>query len=141
MGVFDLYNRLKRQFMSRKRLEMLCKGRFAMTQCLGWLKFESKQEIEQMMDRTMSTWELKTPGPIEGLYLKVEDEEKGINVHRCKLVRSDFIQGITEHWIHGQVEINTVRQRFDDEEGGGNDNDGNTDTQNDQNKDNEQDSK
>lgn len=120
--VFDCYDRKQKKFMSRKRVESLCQDKFAMTRCIGHLRFEHQEEIEKLMNETMSCYKKKTPGPIEGLYLKIEDEENGWNVHRCKLVRSDFIQGIesTGHWTHGEVVHNSVRLDFDYE----NENDG-----------------
>ena len=46
-------------------------------------------------------------GFVEGAYLRVDDpEEEGgrHNRHRGKIVRADFIQGITTHWqSHGFV--------------------------------------
>jgi len=111
--VFDLYDRLKRQFMSRQKVEALCRGRFEMTRCIERRRFQSKEEIEALMNDTMSCYRLKTPGPVEGLYLKLEDEGEGVNVHRAKLVRSDFIQGMDGgHWIHQQTVHNSVRLRF-----------------------------
>jgi len=113
--VFDCYDRGTRRFMSRRKLEALCRGRFSMTKCIGHRRFESKQQIEELMNGTMSSYKLKTPGPIEGLYLKIEDEEEGVNVHRCKLVRSEFIQGMDiGHWSRQQTVHNTVRQRYDE---------------------------
>ena len=37
-------------------------------------------------------------GFVEGAYLRVDDEDGRHNAHRSKIVRPDFIQGITSHW-------------------------------------------
>ena len=38
-------------------------------------------------------------GFVEGAYLRVDDDDGGLhNAHRGKIVRPDFIQGITSHW-------------------------------------------
>merc|ERR1712048_755628 len=111
--VFDLFDRHSQTFISRKKLEKLCKNRFCMTRIIKRTKFECKEEIESLMNETQS--EYASGCAIEGLYLKIDDDDKGINVHRCKLVRSEFIQGISEHWIHQKIEFNTVRHRYDEE--------------------------
>ena len=45
-------------------------------------------------------------GPLEGLYLRREDEE-GL-VSRAKIVRAEFVQGIGEHWSHGPLHANRI---------------------------------
>jgi hypothetical protein len=48
-------------------------------------------------------------GPVEGVYLRYE----GAPDHRrCKLVRPDFVQGITSHWMTGEQVKNTVNLSF-----------------------------
>ena len=48
---------------------------------------------------------------VEGAYLRIDDEEKGVNTTRGKIVRPDFIQNINEgeHWIKGEMVKNQVR--------------------------------
>eukprot|EP01083_Nonionella_stella_P125120 378323_1 len=104
--VFDLYDRHSNTFVSRAKLERICDGKLVVTKLICKQKFQNKEEIEALMNDTRSNY---TQGAIEGLYLKIDDDEQDINVHRCKLVRSEFIQGITEHWIHKKLEYNTIR--------------------------------
>ena len=46
-------------------------------------------------------------GFVEGAYLRVDDELH--NLHRGKIVRPDFIQGITTHWQSHAFVKNGVR--------------------------------
>lgn len=45
---------------------------------------------------------------IEGVYLKQDDDERGRNVARGKIVRADFIQQITTHWSKKTLVKNTI---------------------------------
>lgn len=47
-----------------------------------------------------------TEGPAEGLYVRREDE--GRLVARAKLVRSEFVQAIEEHWSRRAIEPNAI---------------------------------
>ncbi|ETO12573.1 DNA ligase III-like protein [Reticulomyxa filosa] len=103
--VFDIYDKYTQTFMSRSKLEEVCRDKFEMTPIITRKVFQDKQELEELLNNTMSTYRKKTPHPIEGLYLKIDDDSKGINLHRCKLVRSEFVQNITEHWMHKKTVI------------------------------------
>lgn len=61
-------------------------------------------------------------GPVEGVYLRYEEDkhaatgggrDKGctakMKAERCKLVRPDFVQGITKHWMG----VEPVKNRVD----------------------------
>lgn len=45
-------------------------------------------------------------GPVEGLYLRREDDTGLVN--RAKLVRPEFVQAIGEHWSHRSVRANRI---------------------------------
>ncbi len=111
--VFDLYDRHSQTFLSRERLERLCKGKFTLTRVICTKVFEAKEEIEHLLNNTQSEY---GKASIEGLYFKIDNSDTGVNVHRCKLVRADFIQGMADqHWTHHKLEFNTVRPRFEEE--------------------------
>ena len=46
-------------------------------------------------------------GPVEGVYLRVQ--AGGELQDRAKLVRADFVQGITEHWMSSALVRNQLR--------------------------------
>jgi hypothetical protein len=48
-------------------------------------------------------------GFVEGAYLRVDDEDGRHNAHRSKIVRPDFIQGITSHWSSHTLVKNGLR--------------------------------
>ena len=59
--------------------------------------FASNDQLLALLDSTSAFYD----GFVEGAYLRVDqtDAEGGMfNVHRGKIVRADFIQGITTHW-------------------------------------------
>ena len=104
--------------MSRDRLETICLNKLPVVRKICQNKrFENKEEIEDLLNNTMSYYKRtdtndkidNNPQPIEGLYIKIDDNQKGINTLRCKLVRSDFIQGIQQHWIHQKMVQNVIR--------------------------------
>ena len=45
-------------------------------------------------------------GPVEGVYLRREDDERLLQ--RAKLVRAEFVQAIGEHWSRGPLHPNEV---------------------------------
>lgn len=46
-------------------------------------------------------------GPVEGVYLRREDDEWLLQ--RAKLVRPEFVQAIGEHWSRGPLHVNRLR--------------------------------
>ena len=54
----------------------------------------------------LSTRSAFCDGEVEGVYLRIDDPRTGLNVARGKIVRPDFIQGITEHWQSKKLERN-----------------------------------
>ena len=66
-------------------------------------------------------------GPVEGLFLRIDGDIPGQspsagdplqlpcshNLHRGKLVRPDFLQGIEEQWTRQQLTKNIVTYNFD----------------------------
>ena len=56
-------------------------------------------------------------GPVEGVYLKIEDSSAvpPIVLQRGKLVRPDFLQQIEEQWTRQKFTKNIVTHTFDDD--------------------------
>jgi len=110
--VFDLYDKVKGHFISRQNLETICANKFPIVPLITKQRFATRNEIEYLLNNTSSVYRIKEKGPLEGLYLKIDDENKGINIHRSKVVKKEFTQNITKHWMHDKTVFNIVR-RFD----------------------------
>ena len=54
----------------------------------------SKGELAAFLDTASAFYD----GPVEGVYLRVDGDD-GMLLHRAKLVRPDFVQNITDHWM------------------------------------------
>ena len=67
-------------------------------------RFTSKQQLLQLLDMPSQFYD----GPVEGIYLRVHDAEGVYLEDRSKLVRADFIQGITEHWMSRELVRNKL---------------------------------
>ena len=104
--------------MSRSSLELICLNKLPLVHKIcSNRRFINKNEIENILNNTMSYYKRTDKNdkidnkeqPIEGIYIKIDDNINNINILRCKLVRSDFIQGIQQHWIHQKVIQNVIR--------------------------------
>ena len=65
-------------------------------------RFTTKQQLMQLLDTPSQFYD----GPVEGVYLRVHDGD--CLADRSKLVRADFIQGITEHWMSRELVRNKL---------------------------------
>ena len=74
--------------------------------------FDTPEEILPLLE-TISAYGARCDGrpdedaPVEGVYLRV-DEGQWLD-RRCKIVRPDFIQGISQHWMTKVLVKNQVR--------------------------------
>ena len=89
---FDLYDRLKGEYVSRPVLSALLKDTDIqqvplMKQCTGSIKVD---------DLCQMTYEQSAfrDGPVEGVYVRIQ--EGGKTLHRYKIVRADFTPGNSE---------------------------------------------
>ena len=62
------------------------------------------RELRAMLDEPSAYCD----GPVEGLYLRCQDDERLIQ--RAKLVRTEFVQAIGEHWSRGPLHVNRLRR-------------------------------
>jgi hypothetical protein len=99
---FDVYDRRARRFWSAARRNEL----------LHRIGLLSVPELErghyriQDLKLLLSAESSRFGGPIEGLYLRQEDD--GWLDHRAKLVRAEFVQSIGEHWSRRPIERNQL---------------------------------
>lgn len=100
---FDLFDRATNTFASRKVLEgTLANTGIRLTPLLYTKKaMPENDSLAQMVQQGSQFY----PGPIEGIYVKVEDDE--VVRKRGKVVRKDFIAG-NEHWSKGIIRWNGV---------------------------------
>lgn len=99
---FDVYDKVEEKFMSRSALaEFLEPTGIPIIHKIHQAEFQSAMELLVFLD-TRSAYGARrevtaeTDSCVEGIYIRVDNGawlEK-----RCKLVRPDFIQGITAHW-------------------------------------------
>ena len=105
---FDLYDRLKGEYVSRPVLSALLKGTDIqqvplMKECTGNIKVNALCQMthEQSAFRD---------GPVEGVYVRIQ--EGGRTLHRYKIVRADFTPGNAEwgkpdhyEWIANRLTV------------------------------------
>lgn len=82
-------------------------------------QFKSIDEVLELLDAPSAYKE----GCLEGLMLRIDDGGEscasttgstigaGSMARRCKLVRPDFVAGITDHWTHQTLTKNTIDYR------------------------------
>lgn len=101
--VFDVYDRSERKFWSTTRRDALV-ARLGLQRIheIGIGRYPLST-IESLLASTTSAYR---GGFCEGIYLRREDEN-WLNA-RAKLVRPDFVQGISEHWRSRNLRWNTV---------------------------------
>lgn len=70
--------------------------------------FDSHQDLLALLETTSAYYD----GFVEGAYLRVDE---GVhNANRGKLVRPDFIQGITTHWQSHMLMKNGLAHGYND---------------------------
>ncbi|CCO33360.1 Dual specificity protein phosphatase 23 EC=3.1.3.16 [Rhizoctonia solani AG-1 IB] len=100
---FDLFDRATNTFASRKVLEATLIGtsiRLTPVICA-----DKAIPTNDMLAKMVQQESRFYPGPVEGIYLKVETES--VVRQRGKVVRADFIAG-SEHWGKGEMKWNVV---------------------------------
>lgn len=98
---YDVYDRKSREFWSvDRRNELTRRLDLAVVPELGRGRFDL-DGLEKLLGRSKLS-----DGPPEGLY--VRREEGGRLLRRAKLVRSEFVQNIGEHWSKRRIEVNQL---------------------------------
>jgi atypical dual specificity phosphatase len=100
---FDIFDRTRGAFLSRaERDARLAPYDIPVVPLIAERTFSSMDELLALLS-TRSTF---YDGFVEGVYLRIDDMLTGLNIARGKIVRPDFIQGITEHWQSKKLERN-----------------------------------
>jgi atypical dual specificity phosphatase len=111
---FDLYDRFTAKFLSRDSLEHLFTSLYItipLTPVLHRGPFEAHWKdvlLRLIHERSCFSSSEKR----EGVYVRIMDEENQWLLHRCKLVRGDFLAEGTAHWTRGPVRANRMTARF-----------------------------
>jgi atypical dual specificity phosphatase len=100
---FDLYDRLTATFVSRRVLERVLQGtNIAQVPLVAEIEGALSEEVLRGMTSRRSFFGANRA---EGVYVRIEDDERKTTVRRGKVVRGDFIAG-NEHWSKGKIEVN-----------------------------------
>ena len=100
---FDIFDRNRGAFLSRaERDARLAPYDIPVVPLIAERTFASMDDLLALL----STRSAFCDGEVEGVYLRIDDPRTGLNVARGKIVRPDFIQGITEHWQSKKLERN-----------------------------------
>jgi hypothetical protein len=100
---FDVYDRSVRRFWSAAR-------RNELLQRIGLVpvpELSRGHHCVRDLKLLLSGQSSRFGGPIEGLYLRQEND--GWLDHRAKLVRAEFVRSIGEHWSNRPIERNHLR--------------------------------
>ena len=112
---FDVYDREEGCFYSiKRRNEFLAETSIRTVPLIRSSTFRTVAELLPLLDTPSA---FRGDGePVEGLVLRVDSDEQedsadvpGKCLRRTKLVRPDFVQGITEHWMARKLKRNTVK--------------------------------
>jgi hypothetical protein len=110
---FDIYDRKAGRFLSIAERDRRLEGSgIHSVPLICQRAFTNMGELLALLD-TPSRY---AAGFVEGIYLRVDGG--GFLDSRAKLVRADFIQGITEHWMTTQLRRNTIDYATKEEEEG-----------------------
>jgi predicted kinase len=93
--VFDMYDKKEKVFYSRNKIEkILSKTKIPLVPLIFNGSFNKKEDIVKLLEKD-STYGNTL---IEGLYIKVPNEDNTSIIRRGKIVRSDFLSEDTDFW-------------------------------------------
>ncbi|CAF3954093.1 unnamed protein product [Rotaria sordida] len=98
---FDLYDRQTQTWADRDTLERLLEGTNIY---LVPIMYRGPRPIDNVLKEMVHHPSQFYDGPVEGIYVK--EEQNGQVINRGKIIRSDFIAGITEHWDKAPIRKN-----------------------------------
>eukprot|EP01012_Entosiphon_sulcatum_P031287 TRINITY_DN3924_c0_g1_i2.p1 TRINITY_DN3924_c0_g1~~TRINITY_DN3924_c0_g1_i2.p1 ORF type:complete len:1006 (-),score=130.86 TRINITY_DN3924_c0_g1_i2:8-3025(-) len=105
---FDIYDRTVGKFLAvAARDALLATTSLHCVPCIASKRtFKSREELLALLDTTSQFYD----GPVEGVYLRIDDANDEFHVQRAKIVRPDFIQGMDEgeHWTKKKLQKNGI---------------------------------
>lgn len=106
---FDLYDRQTKIWADRDALERLLEGsNISLVPIMYRGPRPTDTILKEMVHRPSQFYD----GPVEGIYVK--EEQNGQVINRGKIVRSDFIAGISDHWTKAPLRKNGLVLEGDD---------------------------
>jgi len=107
---FDVYNKKNNDFLNcEQRNQLFEKINIEIIPRFGKGKY-SKRDLEKLLNQLKSNF---YSGPIEGIYLRLEDSEK--LVKRAKIVNKQFIQDINKHWSKQELTNNKTSKYYEND--------------------------
>lgn len=101
---FDMYDKQSGTFLNTlERNHFFDKMRIARVPLIGRKSYQLNDLIEMLYSVPSSFYN----GPMEGIYLRSENENQLIN--RAKLVRREFVDQISEHWSKKRLVKNLIQ--------------------------------
>ena len=113
--VFDVYDKQAKAFMSvAARNAFIAPTTLVTVPVVAQGAFATVKDVLPLLD-TPSAYRSED-APVEGVVLRVDSDKQeggdaegtGALIRRAKLVRADFVQGITEHWMTQEMKKNVV---------------------------------
>lgn len=101
---FDIYDKRTGKFCSAQERDRRLEGLdIPSVRCIAARPFNGKEDLLQLLESPSAYGD----GFVEGAYLRIDSADG--NTRRGKIVRPDFIQAITEHWMSKDVVRQGVR--------------------------------
>lgn len=102
---FDMYDRVTKRWYTRAQLHKILEPTgIPVAPILAFQQIRTRDELIAMLETPS---QFRSQGAtLEGVYLRHEADDG--QVYRCKLVRPDFVQGITSHWMSCGLRKNTI---------------------------------
>ncbi|KAL0483656.1 hypothetical protein AKO1_013913 [Acrasis kona] len=108
---FDIYDNLNKRYLSVMERNARLKGTsIPIVRCVARGLFEAEDDVKALLDQESVYTSGPHSTPLEGVYIRVDDDVNGCLLHRAKVVRSDFIQTVDDssHWSTQVVVKNVV---------------------------------
>lgn len=105
---FDMYDKKEHKFYTRNELETRLKNtNIPIVPLIYEGKLKNKKEYLEKIKLNSKFYN----GPIEGLYVKIPDEDNKFIIGRGKIVRTDFLTEGTKFWTH-TTKPNTLSEGY-----------------------------
>lgn len=108
---FDIFDTKNQKFLSVTERNARLKGTgIPIIRCVAHGFFPNEESLMALMTQNSVYTIDKHTVPLEGIYIRVDDETTGFLKYRAKIVRSDFIQTVDDssHWSTQVVVKNEV---------------------------------
>lgn len=108
--LFDIYDRDIDKFLSRDVVEKLILGtniNLINKISEGVYKYTELNKIENLAYSKSKYYD----GPVEGVYLRIYDDDNKYLKERAKIVRHNFLEEGDKHWTHNKLTLNKLNTK------------------------------